>query len=124
MPTTPQSAPVPPARTLTFDQFEEEFKPVTNHLEGNAPVNGFGFETFGAQLAFARAAFERNPKCVWTVVEGDAPSDEDSAENDSDEDRDGAPPVWYILQGWHHVNRLCYLVTEVPFTENLEPIEY
>lgn len=52
------------------------------------------FETFGPELGAVRAA---DPACVWTLVDGD---DDDS---------------FYVLSGWHLVNRLGYFITERPW---------
>lgn len=51
------------------------------------------YETFSPDIDIVRSA---DPDCVWTMVEGD----------------NGA---WVLLSGYHHVNRVYYLITEKPF---------
>ncbi|MGO9468045.1 MAG: hypothetical protein ACLQVF_28260 [Isosphaeraceae bacterium] len=81
---------------LNQDTFAALFPLIPNHLNadaGWAQGNGRGclFETYGDDLAFVR---RQNPRTVWTLVDG------------GDED--------YLLSGYHHVNRVGYLVSAVP----------
>lgn len=80
-------------RELDYFTFFDTFKPILNHLDINAAENGCMFETYGEELEFVRKA---NPKTVWTVMT------DDSGEV-------------CISNGYHHVNRLGYLITEVEF---------
>ena len=82
-------------KKITYDKWVTKFKPIKNHLKKQAPFEGLMFETFGEELDFIK---ETPPDCVWTVVEGDTGK-------------------WYIIEGYHHVNRIGYLVTTVPFEE-------
>lgn len=84
------------ARRTQYEIWEDTFGPVKNHLDKNAGMNGFMFETFGAELAHVQAVLKDTPEKVWTVVEGDSGK-------------------WYISQGFHRVNRVGYLVTDKPF---------
>jgi hypothetical protein len=54
------------------------------------------FETFGEDFAAVEAA---DPLTVWTIVEGD------ETENQ------------YLLPGFHHVNRIGYVLAEQPITQ-------
>lgn len=78
--------------TMTEDQFDE-FRPIKNP-HGDRGWNGTLWETHGAEFNFVRNQHENN---VWTLVEEDG--------------------LMTILSGFHHVNRVGYFVTEVPWTE-------
>lgn len=92
----PIAIPTLKPRKITYDKWVTKFKPIKNHLEKNANFDGLMFETYGNELEFIK---ETRPDCVWTVVEGDTGK-------------------WYIIDGYHHVNRAGYLVTQVPFEGN------
>lgn len=62
---------------------------------------GHGLETYGDDL---QLAFNYDANHVWTVVDGDE-----------------GPDQW-IIPGFHQVNRVCYLLTEV--AHNDAPIEF
>jgi len=90
----------------TFDQFVEEYKPETNKVlrkehdsniaDGDvAPICGFMYETYGEELEVVREALKKNPKTVWTVLDGD----------------DGE---LFISSGMQFVNRFGYIITETP----------
>ena len=64
-----------------------------NHLEANSPIDGFMFETFGAEVDFVREVLAKEPNRICTIVTVDS----------------GA---WYICRGWHYVNRIGYLVAK------------
>ena len=76
------------------DTFYEYFKP---YRPAEAQYNIWGghglAETFGGDFEIVR---RHDPAFVWTVVDGDSGSDQ------------------WITTGIHYVNRVCYLVTEVP----------
>ena len=81
--------------TLTENTFVERFKPQVNKLDTNASFDFGGggclYETYGRDLAAIRAA---DPGQIWTVLESDGDM--------------------FIASGFHFVNRLGYLLTEVP----------
>lgn len=84
-------------RRIGFDKWVAKFKPIPNHLNpdrGGYIVDdqSFMFETFGEDLEFVR---KQDPGKVWTMVDCDG--------------------KWYLSEGFHHVNRVGYFVTEVPF---------
>lgn len=83
-------------------QFWDQFKPKKNKLDKNASYEGHMFETFGKELDFVRAAFNKNPLTVWTIM-----------------DCDGNP---VICQGYHFVDRIGYLITTVPALADTEYI--
>jgi hypothetical protein len=75
--------------------FERKFKPIKNTIATNAPYDGCMFETFGPE----RDEVLKHPNNkVWTVIDG--------------EGRD-----MYLIAGWHIVNRLGYMVSTEPWTD-------
>jgi len=84
---------------LTWEEWEEKFEPILED-EGSDYRR---FETFPPDLDEVLSA---DPKCVWTVLEGD----------------DGSE---YICPGYHLVNRMYYLITKKPCLDpNMEDILY
>ncbi len=81
--------------TMSFDEWVGEFKPIQNHIDKNASIDGLMFETYGKELEFVRAqALNR----IWTFIESDG--------------------VFCVSEGMHIVNRLGYAITEIPYAEN------
>lgn len=83
----------------TFDTWRDTFRPQTNPFNADAPVDGYMLETFGEEFELVQKTLRESPDRVWTVVEGDDDN-------------------WYISQGFHLVNRIGYLVTEVAFNHD------
>jgi hypothetical protein len=81
--------------SLTWKEFEEQFKPIKNHFR-NDP-DEIMFETYGEEVEFVKA---QNPNTVWTWADGDMCS--------------------FISSGYHFINRIGYHITEIPFEENTE----
>jgi hypothetical protein len=86
---------------LTFDEWLETYKPITNHIDTNASFqdesgNGIMFETYGEEVEFVKSM---NPNKIWMYGSGD----------------DGGTYIW---SGWGFVNRLGYFITEVPFSDS------
>lgn len=77
---------------LHEDTFYEYFKPYRHPNSNHNIWGGNGIETFGADLALLQTLPVEH---VWTVTDGE----------NSDQ---------WISPGIHHVNRVCYLVTEIP----------
>ena len=80
---------------LTDEEFEERFKPQPNHLDANASWNGFMYETYGPENDYVRSVLKEKPNNVWTVV---------------------VDNYFVVTEGYHHVNRQGYIITEIPFT--------
>lgn len=74
------------------DVFYTYFRPFRHPSARNDIWGGHGLETFGADL---QLAFDYDENHVWTVVDGDKGSDQ------------------WIIPGFHRINRICYLLTEV-----------
>lgn len=79
---------------INEDEFWEQFKPIQNHIDTNASFNGCMFETYDAELDFVKKAYETNPLTVWTITD--------------------CSGLLMITDGYHFVNRMGYLITEVP----------
>jgi len=75
------------------DVFYEHFRPFRHPAAHFDIWGGHGLETFGADLQIVKSYSE---DFVWTVVDGDKGSDQ------------------WITPGLHYVNRVCYLLTELP----------
>ena len=90
---------MPSARTGRRRSFKD-YKPVQNHLNKTAPIGNWMYETYDAEYEFVRRVPNKH---VWTVLDGPGSS-------------------CYVVAGWHYVNRLGYIVTELPWTS--DDIEY
>ncbi len=91
-----------PQHSLTEDEFEAQFPLVANPLNPHAGWTGDDgrgclFETCGTEFDFVR---QQNPCCVWTLL-------------DTDEG------VLVLASGFHFVNRLGYLVSTVPVSDEV-----
>jgi hypothetical protein len=74
-------------------KWEEEYKPIKNHLDDNASEDGFMFETFGEEEMYVLRINYTEPNRVWTVLTDDFGE-------------------LCIVNGWHWVNRIGYIITE------------
>ena len=84
---------------LTEDQFDTEFKPVENIDQGNGIYH---FDAYDEKdSGFLQFMATNYPSHVWTRIEGD----------------DGC---LYNINGWHIVNRIDYVITEIPWKEKNE----
>ena len=86
---------------LTFDEWLDTYKPITNHIDTNAYFQneegeGIMFETYGEEVDFVK---QQDPNKIWMYGSGD----------------DGGTYIW---SGWGFVNRLGYFITEVPFSDS------
>jgi hypothetical protein len=80
---------------LHEDAFYAHFKPYRHPECQHSIWGGHGIESYGKDFEIVRRL---NPDYVWTVV-------------------DGEHGEQWITPGIHYVNRICYLVTEVPHAE-------
>ena len=76
----------------TIDEWESEYQPVDNTGDEYASWNGQMFETYGDDHNTVLAVATREPRRVWTLV------DTDNGQ--------------VIMNGYHQVNRIGYIVTE------------
>lgn len=81
--------------------FFAAYTPIKNHLDADAPADGYMFETYGAELSFVRA---QPPATVWTLLDADG--------------------TLYVQAGYHHVNRIGYFVTTTPAGRPDESYQY
>lgn len=85
---------------MDYYDWVQKFKPLKNHLEDYASVDGYLFQPYGAQWAFVKS---HNLEQIWTLIITDLDDDSTS---------------WEIVNGIHIVNREGYLVTEKPCTKD------
>ena len=81
---------------LSCDEWERIFKPIKNHIDPNASMDGYMFETYGDEVEFVK---NQSPEHIWMYGDGD----------------DGGTYIW---NGWGFVNRLGYFITEEPCLPN------
>jgi len=86
-------------KTITYEQFEETYKPIKNPFVQDSSYNGCMFETYGVELAHVR---EQDIKNIWTIVD---------CENEE---------IW-IIPGYSIINRIGYILCEIPWeSENIQ----
>jgi hypothetical protein len=86
---------------ITEDEFDATYPLRSNHLNPNASWvigdrTGCLFETYGEELDFVR---KQDPRTIWTLLEGE------------DDDQ-------LLLNGYHFVNRIGYLISTNPVPED------
>jgi hypothetical protein len=82
--------------SLTWKEFEEQFKPIKNHLVPDP--NQQMFETYGEEVEFVISQVV--DRKVWTYSDGEMCS--------------------FVSNGYHYINRIGYYVCEVPYDEDTE----
>jgi hypothetical protein len=88
---------------MTDDQWFDQYKPVANPTGESGFCVGedsFLFETYGNDLEKIQNQDEINPNTVWSYQE-----------SESDD-------KMLIVSGFHPINTLGYLITEIPFNDN------
>lgn len=80
--------------TISEDEFIRTYQPQPNHLASHRPFNGCLFETYGVEVQTVQAAMDSHPDHIWTVLDVDGEQ--------------------IIANGFHHVNRVGYLLTKLP----------
>jgi hypothetical protein len=96
----------PPALAcLSYDKWIEAFKPITNTTTPDSAFDGTMYETYGADVCEVRiwADGKYRHLRVWSLVEND----------DGD---------LVICDGYHHVNRIGYFLTEAPAVAGVQYI--
>lgn len=86
-------------KVISEDDFYRQYKPVKNPFVKNGPWDGCMLETYGLELEHVREVLAENPNKVWTVL-----------------DCDGS---LVLSSGYHHVNRMGYIITETPVEEGV-----
>lgn len=105
-------------------EFWEKFRPIKNKFDNNASWDGCLHETYDPEKQFCFDLAQKENR-VWTIIEvenEDLDPDEDDPDEDPDEDDDEIyqPSCFVIISGFHWVNRMGFLVTEVPYEEEIE----
>jgi hypothetical protein len=80
-------------KTITFENFEETYKPIKNPFVQDSSYDGCMFETYGVELAHVK---EQDNKNIWTII---------NCENEES----------WIIPGFHFVNCFGYFITEIPW---------
>ena len=90
---------------LTDDEFEEQFKPVENLDQGEGTYQFDAYDS--TDNGFLQFMAINYPNHVWTRIDGE----------------DGCI---YNINGWHIVDRIDYVITEVPWLDNhdYEALDY
>lgn len=97
---------------LVINQFERAKQPDTVNDEDLCSFSGCMFETFGEEIEYVLEMAKQNR--VITIIEGD--DDTCSGECEACE----CSPTMYYVTGYHMVNRIGYLITTEPITEEFE----
>lgn len=79
---------------INSELFDEKFKPVKNPHNRDAGWNGCLFDTHGVEYNFIKNQSEDR---VWTLLSDNT-----------------------LVNGRRHIDRVGYLVTELPWTEDME----
>ena len=96
-------------KTITEDQFYEQFTPQKNHLDDNASFDECMFETYGEEMEYVIKMSKKNQ--VVTILECDG----------EETDEEGyLIPLMYYASGLHLVNRLGFLIVDKPIKEEFE----
>jgi len=109
--------------TITDDEFYEKYRPVSNHLDDNSSFDGKLFETYGEEINYCFELSKKQNR-VWTIIECDDEDYDGDGEQDdifdleNQEDGYEPPMCLQIINGFHYVNRIGFMVTEVPYNEN------
>ena len=92
-------------RTIPWDEFEKEFKPIQNHLDNNASLDGNMYETYGEEYEYVVEIYKKIPNTVWTYVAVDE--------------------ELILVNGLATVNRMGYVITGIEFNpkENIEVLD-
>lgn len=94
------------ATKLSYADFVSTYHPISNGIIDGEPSRPM-FAAFGRDLQTVRSTDERR---VWTVIDVDLSDAQPHPYGDEDGDN-----CWVIVTGYHYVNRLGYLITEVPW---------
>jgi hypothetical protein len=85
-------------KVISYDEWHERYRPVSNHIDSAAGFDGTLFETSGEEEEHVMSQADSGR--VWTLLESD--------------------DTQTIAAGFHRVNRLGYFITEEPCTDDVE----
>lgn len=83
---------------INDDEFFATYKPRKNPFQEDAPWNGCMMETHGPEYERVHEVYREAPDTVWTVLDADG--------------------VLMVSNGFHWVNRMGYIITEVAAPED------
>lgn len=84
--------------TLTWEEWVAQFRPIRNpFIHDNR--DEYAFETFGKEHELVKLMQKKQPRCVWTLIDYDGGS--------------------CISEGYHHVDRQLYYLTNIPAAEGV-----
>lgn len=86
---------------LTIEEWDKNYKPITNKFDKDASFDGAMYETYGKEVEYVIA--QKNNK-IWTLV--------DTSEGDM-----------VIVNGYHLVNRIGYFITKFGWVEDYITVE-
>ena len=90
-------------RTILEDDWVDTYKPKPAPRQGSGYDYGSGCTLVDGYSKEDRAYLEScDPKTIWTVVSGDGDA---------------------IVPGFHYVNRLGNIVTELPYEDDIDEVE-
>ena len=84
-----------PLIILSFEEWEDEYKPIRNHIDNHASYEGLMFETCDAEFQYVRSQCKKN--IVWSLQDSEI--------------HDGV----VICEGLHLANVIGYFITEIPY---------
>ena len=90
---------------IDYWKWLEFYKPISNHFDKTAAIDGYLFLPSGKQWGFVS---QHNNNNIWTFIVTDL--------------EDSPKTLWEITSGVHYVNMQGYLVTEVPSSEDISII--
>lgn len=88
---------------MLYLDWADHFRPMQNHLDPNASWDGACFETFGEEVAHVHtlvAGTDEEQRRIWTILDCDG--------------------KLIVSAGYQHINRMGYLITEVPAVDGQE----
>lgn len=80
---------------MRYEEWEEKYQPIKNHLDKEAQDDQCTFETYGVEVGFVLGVNFVDPRRVWTLIDGSEGT--------------------YIIDGYHSVNRISYFITQKPY---------
>ena len=92
--------------SIDYWDWIKQFKPLVNHLDDNAGIDGCLFNPWGKQLEFVQ---QFKSDFVWSLIVSDMEDD---------------TTIWEIANGTHVVNLQGYLITKEPCCNDDVVIRY
>jgi len=87
---------------MNYWDWVEKYKPISNHFDNSAAIDGRLFLPFGEQWEFVS---QFDVEKIWTLIVTDLDDSEDT--------------LWEISIGIHFVNNQGFLITDTPYMGNL-----